>query len=236
MSVLTDSEGDGLTEMAAGLMKRYSQAKVPPPKLLYVDRDCCSRKLETMFSEWTVLVQLDIWHLMRRFAIGCASESHALYPVFISQLSACMFEWNAADLQRLRDAKKAELQSRGIWRLDEETVNRHIIKKELQMHCKRQTRGLEQTTRLISELLETFSSESGKDTMGIPLLDRENIQRIWREQQHHIECIQDPTDFQLYTQTRSTTSSVPMCKGVNITGVISSPHQSVHSRYTYMHA
>ena len=37
-------------------------------------------------------------------------------------------------------------------------------------------------------------------------------------------------------QRRSATSSVPMCKGVNITGVISSPHQSVHSRYTYMHA
>ena len=203
MSVLTDSEGDGLAAMTEGLVQRYSQAKVPPPKLLYVDRDCCSRKLQAMFGDWTVLVRLDIWHFMRRFAIGCASESHALYPVFMSQLSSCMFEWDSADLQRLRDAKKAELQSRGRWRLDEETVNLHISKRELQMHCKRRTRGLEETARLIQELLETFSSDSGKDTMGIPLLDGENIQRIWREQKHHIECIQDPTDIQLYTQTSS---------------------------------
>ena len=113
MSVLTDSEGDGLVDMAAGLMKRYQEAGVLEPKLLYVDRDCCSRKLQTTFRDWTVLVRLDICHFMRRFAIGCASESHALYPVFMSQLSTCIFQWDVADLQRLRDAKKAEFQFRG---------------------------------------------------------------------------------------------------------------------------
>ena len=40
MSVLTASEGVGLQPMAAGLMKRYLDAGVPPPKVLYVDCDC----------------------------------------------------------------------------------------------------------------------------------------------------------------------------------------------------
>ncbi|XP_034749130.1 uncharacterized protein LOC117957472 [Etheostoma cragini] len=44
ISVLTCSEGtEGLSPMAAGLMRRYRLAEVPPPQLIYVDRDCCSR-------------------------------------------------------------------------------------------------------------------------------------------------------------------------------------------------
>ena len=44
MSVLTCSEGsEGLSRMAAGLMRRYQLAGVPPPQLMYVDRDCCHR-------------------------------------------------------------------------------------------------------------------------------------------------------------------------------------------------
>ena len=214
MSVLTDSEGDSLVDMAAGFMKRYQEAGVLEPKLLYVDRDCCSRKLQTTFGDWTVLVRLDIWHFMRRFAIGCASESHALYPVFMSQLSTCIFQWDVADLQRLRDAKKAEFQFRGRC-LDEETVNQHISREELQMHVKRRTRGLEEMTRLLQDLLETFSSDAGKDTMGIPLFEKDTAERIWDEQSRHIECIQDPADIQLYTQTGSIIKGgqqLPVCR------------------------
>lgn len=44
ISVLTCSEGsEGLSRMAAGLMRRYRLAEVPPPQLIYVDRDCCNR-------------------------------------------------------------------------------------------------------------------------------------------------------------------------------------------------
>ncbi|CAM4570443.1 unnamed protein product [Leuciscus chuanchicus] len=72
-SVLTDTEGAGLLSMAAGLMRRYRDAGVEPPQLLYVDRDCCSShggsKTADMFRKWDKLViRRDIWHLMRRFA------------------------------------------------------------------------------------------------------------------------------------------------------------------------
>ena len=113
-SVLTDSEGDGLGDMVTGLVERYRNSNVPPPKLLYVDRDCCSRKLKSHFHEWSNLViRLDVWHFMRRFAAGCCSESHALYATFMSRLSACVFEWDTKDLQRLYAAKRGQLSARG---------------------------------------------------------------------------------------------------------------------------
>ncbi|XP_062395732.1 uncharacterized protein LOC134083423 [Sardina pilchardus] len=40
-SVLTASEGWGLAKMAEGLVRRYKDAGVSPPAILYVDRDCC---------------------------------------------------------------------------------------------------------------------------------------------------------------------------------------------------
>ncbi|XP_053732093.1 uncharacterized protein LOC128765392 isoform X2 [Synchiropus splendidus] len=56
MSVLTAAEGDGLAQMAAGLMRRYSDAGQAPPKVLYVDRDCCTSVGQSQLSyaifEW----------------------------------------------------------------------------------------------------------------------------------------------------------------------------------------
>ncbi|XP_024149138.1 uncharacterized protein LOC112159352 [Oryzias melastigma] len=80
MSVLTCSEGaEGPSRMAAGLMRRYRLAKVPPPQLIYVDQDCCSRdgvsKTAALFSEWERLeARLDIWHPVYR----CARDSTSL--------------------------------------------------------------------------------------------------------------------------------------------------------------
>ncbi|XP_038834482.1 uncharacterized protein LOC120032449 [Salvelinus namaycush] len=65
ITVLTDSEGEGLLDMAAGLQQRYSRAGVAPPKLLYVNRDCCALmgkgKTAAMFSQWDeLIVRLDM--------------------------------------------------------------------------------------------------------------------------------------------------------------------------------
>lgn len=156
-----------------------------------------------MFEEWDhLLVRLDIWHFMRRFAVGCSSESHALYASFMSRLSSCIFEWNMGDYNQLKAAKLSELQSKGVWQLGEDIVNLHLTKKELQQHCRRRTRGVEVTTNELQKVLDLFSSDKGKDTMGIPLMDPETTRQIWAEQQKHVACIQDPEGpFQLYTKT-----------------------------------
>ncbi|XP_051800637.1 uncharacterized protein LOC127532673 [Acanthochromis polyacanthus] len=146
ISVLTCSEGsEGLSCMAARLMRRYQHAGVPPPQLVYVDRDCCNRdgvsKTAALFPKWgQLLVRLDIWHLMRRFASGVTTESHQLYPTFMRQLSHCIFEVDPEDARRLTEAKRSELEGKhGMVGLTNAKVIRTISKEELRLHCRRRT-------------------------------------------------------------------------------------------------
>ena len=112
-SVLTSAEGLGLEAMAQGIVKRYTQAGKAPPAALYVDRDCCSQDGSSaagaLFRPWVLKVRLDIWHFMRRFCPGLNTDAHPLYATFPSRLSGCIFEWDNADLERLREAKLREL-------------------------------------------------------------------------------------------------------------------------------
>ena len=52
--------------MATGIIRRYKVAGVPPPVILYTDRDCCGeRKVSSLFTTWQELnVRLDAWHFM----------------------------------------------------------------------------------------------------------------------------------------------------------------------------
>ncbi|KAG9264838.1 hypothetical protein AMEX_G21172, partial [Astyanax mexicanus] len=117
-TVLTSHEGPGLVDMVSGLMKRYRDAMEPPPRVIYVDRDCCSltgsSSVAKLFHEWEdeIVVRLDVWHLMRRFASAVTTESHQLYGAFMSGLSGCIFEWDAGDVTRLREAKRSELEGK----------------------------------------------------------------------------------------------------------------------------
>lgn len=66
--------------MAADLTHQASD----PPVALYLDCDCCMEagesKLKARFSGWPELtVRLDIWHVMRRLAVGCTTDAHQLY-------------------------------------------------------------------------------------------------------------------------------------------------------------
>lgn len=197
--VLTAGEGKGLLRMAAGLMEWYRLADVPPPELMYVDRDCCSSvggsKTAAMFPEWAqMVVRLDIWHLMRRFAAGVVSESHQLYGAFMRQLSSSIFEWDAGDVRRLLEAKRSELGGRhGMVGLTDREVYSHLRRKEMALHCRR-TRGAAETELLLIEMLEIFNSEKGHNTLGIPLLDPVRIRAIWQEQRRHLKCNTGPSD------------------------------------------
>uniref|UniRef100_A0AAV2MP77 DUF6729 domain-containing protein n=1 Tax=Knipowitschia caucasica TaxID=637954 RepID=A0AAV2MP77_KNICA len=208
VSVLTAAEGHGLWPMAAGLMKRYREAGVAPPAIMYVDRDCCSphahgqSQVRAMFAEWDELqVRLDIWHFMRRFAAGVITEAHQLYGTFMTRLSRCIFELDPEDVAALRLAKQGELQARGAGPVSEKALDKLITRKELSLHCRKRTRGVEETTRRIRALIEEMDSEKGRDTLGVPLLDHERIQQVWIDQQRHIACIEDPEGFPLYQKT-----------------------------------
>ena len=204
MSVLTTTEGENLHSMAQGLVKRYSAAQEEPPVLVYVDRDCCSGtnrpKLKEMFEPWDPVVCLDIWHFMRRFALGCSTDAHPLYGTFMSRLSSCIFVWDNADLQQLRLAKRAELSQQGIVPNDK-LVEEEISKREMSLYCRRRTRGEEETKNLIKQLLTDMLPLT--DACGVPLFDREKMKAIWQVQKRHVSCIQDPTDVNLYKKVRT---------------------------------
>nr|XP_055075103.1 uncharacterized protein LOC129454565 [Misgurnus anguillicaudatus] len=217
VSVLTAAEGHGLHPMAAGLMKRYREAGEAAPKVMYVDRDCCSlhgkSQVKVMFSEWDELkVRLDIWHFMRRFAAGVTTEAHPLYGTFMARLSMCIFQWDSDDVAALHRAKEGELAAKKAGHISGKALSSRITRRELALHCRRRTRGVEETTRLIGSLVDLFDSASGKDTLGVPLLDHERIQQIWKEQRKHVQCIQDPENFPLYMKTGTLKKgSVELC-------------------------
>lgn len=167
--------------MADGIVRRYEEAGVKPPILLYTDRDCCGNTcIHSLFASWPVLlVRLDAWHFMRRIANGCTTDSHPLYGTFMAKLSRCIFEWSQEDVNQLVTAKRAELSMEGLQNLSDEEVFKRINKKELALHCRRRTRGAERTATLISDLIEAFCGEHGADTMGVPLLDTDRMKEIW---------------------------------------------------------
>jgi hypothetical protein len=140
---------------------------------------------------------------MRRMASGCTTEAHQMYSLYMSKLSACIFEWDNEDLQRLCAAKRAELAQAGLTGLSEGDIQRRLSRKELALHCRRSTRGVDETTNLIDQLIAVLDSDAGKDTLGVPLLDHDRIQALWKQQRQHIKCIQDPPGIQLYTKTGS---------------------------------
>jgi len=53
--VLTTAEGAALDKMGSGLVRRYREAHVDPPKVLYVDRDCCGPAAGQILSGWNDL-------------------------------------------------------------------------------------------------------------------------------------------------------------------------------------
>ena len=203
--VITASEGtESLQQMADGLMKRYEDANQPHPVLLYTDRDCCTisgpGRYKELFIRWPALeVRLDIWHFMRRLALGVTTESHPLYGTFLARLSSCIFEWDEGDVEALYQAKRGELHTAGVPNPSHAAVKAAISPRELASHCRRRTRGVEKTVEMIEALLLSLSTAT--DMLGVPLLKADEMKEIWEEQKRHIPCIQDPPGLALYTIT-----------------------------------
>jgi hypothetical protein len=138
---------------------------------------------------------------MRRLAVGCTTDAHQLHGTFMAKMANCIFELDAGDMAALQKAKKSELASRGLKNLSNVDVARHITKDEVQLHCRRRTRGISSTTFLLEELLRNLEGQKGTDTLGVPLFNDERMWQIWNAQKRHIRCIQDVEGIQLYVTT-----------------------------------
>lgn len=144
---------------------------------------------------------------MRRFSTGVVTDNHPLYGPFLSQLSACIFDWTTEDADALRKVKRAELVKEGIKNPTKVQVKNATTKAEMALHCRRTTVGAEETRARINRLLDHFTKLS--DLLGVPLIHKERMAKIWKQQQQHLECIQDPPNVQLYTE-------LSRCKKTNL--------------------
>ncbi|XP_057700251.1 uncharacterized protein LOC130920813 [Corythoichthys intestinalis] len=202
-SVLTTGEGAGLEELCQGIVTRYKNAGQAEPEVIYVDRDCCNQSgvssVTKLFHPWRSAVRLDSFHFMRRFNCGLTTEHHPLYGTFCTKLSACIFEWDQDDVHRLKEAKIEEWKStHSGYAPSEEQLMATISSAELKRHCRRRTRGVEEMRRMISGLLESVWELT--DTTGLRLVSHDAMQHIWKVQQKHLECLQDPPGVALYTK------------------------------------
>ena len=208
-SVLTTGEGVGLIDMCQGIVKRYENAKEAEPEVIYVDRDCCNEKglppVLSLFHPWKCHVRLDIFHFMRRFTKALVTEHHPLYGTFCSRLSSCIFEWEEDDIFRLRMAKKSELKKEYGHEPTETQINRSITSAEYAKHCRRRTRGVEETRKQIKTLLNAMWD--CVDSAGIRLINAEVMTKVWETQQNHLACIQDVPGVKLYSKVGTSTKA-----------------------------
>ena len=136
---------------------------------------------------------------MRRFNCGLTTEHHPLYGMFCAKLSSCIFAWDQEDVQRLKEAKREEWKSSHSGHTPtEDQLMATISPGELKRHCRRRTRGVEETRGMISGLLESVWELT--DTTGLRLVSHDSMRHVWDVQQKHLECLQDPAGVALYTK------------------------------------
>ncbi|XP_066915572.1 uncharacterized protein [Clytia hemisphaerica] len=203
--IVTTSESmEALKPIANGIMQRYKRAKVKLPEILYTDRDCCRQDGPSVFKvlfddeDWKyMIVCLDIWHYMRRLALGLTTESHPLYGTFLKRLSGCIFEWNQDDFRLLLEAKKSEMVLIENKEPSDATILKSLNRKEIARHCQRKTRSHDEIIQSIERLILEMTGVT--DLVGVPLL-KDDMVDVWTEQKCHVRCILDPDGIQLYTK------------------------------------
>lgn len=137
---------------------------------------------------------------MRRLSVGCTTDAHPLYGTFMKKLSHCIFKWEEEDVKKLKAAKRAELLHRHVPDPSDADVVRHISSDELALHCRRMTRGTDETITLISQLIASLEGDKSLDILGVPLFNDLKMRDIWVKQSQHVACLQDPENVQLYTK------------------------------------
>ncbi|KAK5931582.1 hypothetical protein CesoFtcFv8_000136 [Champsocephalus esox] len=129
----------------------------------------------------------------------------------------CIFEWDAEDMSLLETALQAD------------GSRRTPSSKEMGRHCRRRTRGAQETGRLLTEAVEAFKRAT--DTRNVPLLDQRRMEQILETQRQHIACIQDPAGVRLYTRTGQLTRggvSLPVYRCARGSTSLHSFHLHVH--------
>ncbi len=176
---------------------------------------------------------------MRRFAAGVNTEAHPLYGIFMARLSACIFLWDPEDVAALRHAKEAELAAKKTGHISERAIRARIARRELALHCRRSTRGLEETTRSIGSLIDLFDSADGKDTLEFLCWTTSGSSRYGRNSGSTFSVSKTQRTFRSTEdgdteERRRGAVLLQVCPWLYLLGVIPPPPEPLYSRY-YMH-
>ena len=113
----------------------------------------------------------------------------------VSELSLDLPDYVLEDLQHDIEEVRFILCSYINFNLKNLTMCKLLTKQELAQHCRRRTRGEDETTELIEELF--LSMANATDTLGVPLMSSGKTS-IWDKQKKHVKCIQDVPGRSLY--------------------------------------
>ncbi|XP_056432004.1 uncharacterized protein LOC130370300 [Gadus chalcogrammus] len=196
-----------LKPMADGLMERYRRAGEGPPELMYVDCGCCRvhgvSSLEHLFSDWAnsgMMVRLDIFHWIKRFDAAVRTDHHPKYALFKSALSAAVFTYNKDDMALLIQAIRAGNTTRYASLTDAEMIEIYFSEEDLRHFVRRITLGAQESFLRVQTAINSLKGAAGLDENQAPLFkDAAAIDRVWENQQKHLECIQDPPGRDMYT-------------------------------------
>ena len=95
------------------------------------------------------------------FPNGCTTDKHQLYGPFMAKLSGCIFKIDEDDYTLLKRAKREELLLQGFYNPSDSDVVKRITSHEVARHCKRATRGTQETEQLIRDLILSLDGEKG---------------------------------------------------------------------------
>ena len=87
--------------------------------------------------------------------------------------------WDKQDLSSLVKSKRTELNAKHLFIKSDAGIMKYRSRYELALQCRRHTRGVAEMTHLISKLIDTFSGERGRVTLGVPLINRTRMACIW---------------------------------------------------------
>ena len=107
-----------------------------------------------------MVVRLDIFHWIHRFDAAIRTESHSKYAAFKSAIAGAVMAYNRADLELLIGAVKNNNVLLGALS-DEDIVQQHLSRDQLQHHVRRVTLGAQETFRLVHQAIEELKGPAG---------------------------------------------------------------------------
>ena len=227
LSVVTSGEDyHYLRPACIGIIKRYALRCWEPVSVIWADRGCCREDGSTFYHElfkpsglqldgvvseqdaekWcSIQVRLDSWHWMCRFIEGVSSDAHPKYPLFMSRLACCIFDFEPTDLANLRAAVLNNMvQTTGSTAVKlQDLVDAAIQKKELERHVRRKTAPVDVAHERVEALIEACKGDQGLDLVG-NFLFNDKMDAVWKKESRHLKCLQDPSQ-ELYTVTHHVT-------------------------------